>query len=164
MFLVGCAGSSGAPQNTAVTEVEEVAATETEQSLLAALNAERRRGGKAELVVSPVLTRLARSESDSAAAAAQVPGDTTAMLRAKSGFGSVGKLQGVLKDRGTPTGKKFVEYWAEGTQGMVWDDWGNVGVGVSKAADGRLFAIVLLGTTGGGGASLMDPAMAPSGF
>lgn len=161
LFLIGCAGSSSS-SGAAVAEVKEVAATGTEQSLLAALNAERRTAGKAELTVSPKLAGLARRESDAAAASAQIPGDTTAVLKARSGFGSVGKLQGALKDCGTQTGKGFVDYWAKGQREMLLDDWSKVGVGVSKAADGRLFAIIVLGSAGG--SSLMHPAMSPSGF
>lgn len=164
MVLIGCAGSSSGTNGTVVAEAREVAATGTEQSLLAALNAERRNAGKAELTVSTTLARLARGESDEAAASAQILSDTTAVLKARSGFGSVGKLQGILKDRGTPTGKGFVDYWAKGQRDMLLDAWSNVGVGVSKAADGRLFAVVVFGSAGGVGSSLMHPAMSPGGF
>ena len=47
---------------------------------------------------------------------------------------------------------------------MLLDAWSMAGVGVSKAADGRLFAVVVLGNAGGGGSSLMHPAMPPRGF
>lgn len=161
--LIGCAGRSN-NSGAAVAAVKEVAATSTEQSLLAALNAERRTAGKGELTVSSKLAGLARRESDAAAASEQIPGDTTAELKARSGFGSVGKLQGALKDRGTLTGKGFVDYWAKGQRQMLLDAWSMVGVGVSKAADGRLFAVVVLGSAGGGGSSLMNPAMSPGGF
>ncbi len=150
MVLIGCAGSSN-NNGATVTAVKEVAATSTEQTLFAALNAERRTAGKGELTISPKLAGLARRESDAAAASEKIPGDTTAALKARSGFGSVGKLQGALKDRGAPTGKGFVDYWAKGEREMLLDDWSMVGVGVSKAADGRLFAVVVLGSAGGGG-------------
>ena len=168
VVLSGCAGTSGDTRRGAMAGVEtnNVVATDTEQSLLSALNAERRAAGRGQLAVSPVLARLARSESDSAAAAARIPGNTTPTLRMKSGFNSVGKLQGTLKDRGTPTGKSFVEYWTKSSREVMLDDWSKVGVGVSRAADGRLFAIVVLGATGGGhsGGALMNPAISPSGF
>lgn len=164
LVLIGCAGSSSDPRGATAAEINEVAATGTEQAVVSALNAERRAAGKAELTVSPVLTRLARGESDAAAATARLPGDTTAVLQARSGFHSLGKLQGVLKDRGAATGKAFVDYWAQGSRGMVMDDWGKVGVGASKAADGRLFAVVVLGGAGGRGSSLMNPGMPPNGY
>lgn len=157
--LVGCAGDTGS-REPALTQV---AATGTEESLQQALSVERRRAGKSELPVSPALARLARAESDAAAASSRLPGDNSDSLRMRSGFKSMGKLQGVLKDRGTQTGAGFVEYWAKGDREMLQDDWSNIGVGISKAADGRLFAVVLLGGQGGTGA-LMDPALAPSGF
>ena len=164
LFLIGCAGSSRNNNSTPVAAVKEVTATATEQSLLVALNAERRTTGKAELTASPKRAGLARGESAAAAASEQIPGDTTAVLKARSGFGSVGKLQGALKDRGTQTGKAFVDYWAKGEREMLLDAWSMAGVGVSKAADGRLFAVVVLGNAGGGGSSLMHPATPPRGF
>lgn len=165
MVLIGCAGSSNSSHDSAeVAQVKEVAATGTEQTLLAALNAERRTAGKGELTISPKLAGLARRESDAAAVSQHIPGNTTAELKARSGFGSIGKLQGALKDRGTQTGKAFVDYWAKGEREMLLDAWSMVGVGVSKAADGRLFAVVVLGNAGGGGLSLMHPAMPPRGF
>lgn len=167
LILIGCAGSSTNNNGAAVSEMNEVAATGTEQSLLAALNAERRRAGKAEIKVSPVLAKLAREESDAAAAAAQVPGNTTEALRARAGFRSISKLHGVLKDRGPQTGKSFVDYWVKDSREIMLDDWNMIGVGVSKAADGRLFAVVIMGGSGGvggRGSSLMQPAMEPGGF
>ena len=163
MFLIGCAGSSN-NNSASATAVKEVAATPTEQALFASLNAERRTAGKTELTISPKLAGLARRESDAAATSAQIPGDTTAELKARSGFGTVGKLQGVLKDRGTQTGAGFVEYWSKGQRETLLDNWSKVGVGVSKSTDGRLFAVVVLGSGGGSGASLMQPAMSPGGF
>lgn len=167
LLLAGCAGSSGSNQRAAVPNTQAVTATGMERSLLAALNAERRAAGKAELTVSPVLAGLARGESAAAAtASAPIQGDTTAALKSRSGFGSVGKLRGVLTDRGTATGKSFVGYWLKDSRGMMMDDWSKVGVAVSKGPDGNLYAIVVLGGAGGGGggSSLMDPGMAPSGF
>ena len=164
VVLSGCAGSSGGSNGTAAASAKEVTATGTEQSLLAALNAERQAAGKSALTVSPALAGLARGESDAAAASARVPGDTAESLKSRSGFGSVGKLQGVLKDRGTTTGKGFIDYWAKGQRGLLLDDWSKVGVGISKAADGRLFAVVIFGSEAGGGSSLMNPVLAPSGF
>jgi uncharacterized protein YkwD len=165
MFLIGCAGSPGESAGAA-PEAANVVATNTEQTLLSSLNAERRKAGKSELKISSKLTGLARGESDAAAAAGKIPGDTTASLVARSGYGTVGKLQGALKDRGPQTGAGFIEYWAKGEAETVLDDWSNVGVGVSKSADGRLFAVVVLGSlgSGGGGTSLMRPAMSPGGF
>lgn len=164
MVLIGCAGSPGGTNGTGEAGVKEVVATGTEESLLAALNAERRAAGKAGLTASPVLAGLARGESDAAAAAARIPGDTTESLKSRSGFSSVGKLQGVLKDRGPSTGKGFVDYWAKGQGELLLDDWGKVGVGISKAADGRLFAVVILGSESGGGSMLMNPGGSPGGF
>lgn len=164
VVLIGCAGNSSGTSGAAAAGVKEVSATGTEQSLLAALNAERQAAGKSALAVSPVLAGLARGESDAAAAAGQIPGDTLAALKSRSGFGSVGKLPGVLKDRGTATGKGFVGYWAKDQRGMLLDDWSKVGVGISKAADGRLFAVLIFGGAGGGGSSLMDSPIAPSGL
>jgi uncharacterized protein YkwD len=160
-LIVGCASSN---HGSAAPEAQDVAATPTEQALLASLNAERRKTGKTELTISPKLAGLARGESDAAAASGQIPGDTTAVLKARSGFGTVGKLQGALKDRGTQTGAGFVEYWSKGQRETLLDSWSKVGVGVSKSSDGRLFAVVVLGSIGGGGASLMQPAMSPGGF
>ena len=162
LLMVGCASSNhGSP----APEVRDVAATPTEQALLVSLNAERRRAGKAELTISAKLASLVRGESNAAAATARIPGDTTEMLRVRSGFGTVGKLQGVLKDRGTQTGAGFVEYWSKGQRETLLDSWSKVGVGVSKSSDGRLFAVAILGSIGrGGGSSLMHPAMSPSGF
>ena len=165
VVLSGCAGSSGGSNGTAAASAKDVTATGTEQSLLAALNAERQAAGKSALTVSPALAGLARGESDAAAASGQVPGDTTAALRSRSGFGGVGKLQGALKDRGTATGKGFVDYWTKGQRGLLVDDWSKVGVGVTKSTqDDRLFAVVIFGSEAGGGSSLMDPGLAPSGF
>ncbi len=171
VVLSSCAGSgsgiaSGSPSAPAAgASVKEVTATGTEQALLAALNAERQAAGKTVLTVSPVLAGLARGESDAAAASAsaQFPGSSTDTLRSRSGFGLVGKLKGVLKDRGTPTGKGFVDYWAKDQRDLLLDDWSKVGVGISKAADGRLFAVAVFGS-GVGGSSLMNPGMAPSGL
>lgn len=166
MFLIGCAGNPGASGGVAGQEAANVMASSTEQTLLSSLNAERRKAGKPELKVSSKLAGLAREESDAAAATAKVPGHTSASLVARSGFGSVSKLYGILKDRGPQTGGVFVEYWAKDESATVLDDWSNVGVGVSKSADGRLFAIVLLGShrSGGGGSLLMNPGMSPGGF
>ena len=164
LFLIGCAGSPNGNSATPVAAVKEVAASGTEQSLFAALNAERRMAGKPDLTISPKLAGLARRESDAAAASGQIPGNTTAELKVRSGFGSIGKLQGALKDRGTATGKAFVDYWAKNEREMLLEAWGMAGVGVSKAADGRLFAVVVLGNVGGGGSSLMHPALPPRGF
>ena len=164
MFLIGCAAGSRSTNTTATAEVRDVAATGTEQALLASLNAERRKLGKAEVTVSSALAGLARGESDAAATSGRTPGDTTTVLIERSGFGTVGKLQGALKDRGTQTGNGFVEYWSKSDREMLLDDWSKVGVGVSKATDGRLFAIVIFGNVGGGGGSLMQPAMRPGGF
>ncbi len=166
MILIGCAGSPGGSSSTASPEAPNVVATSTEQTLLSSLNTERRNAGKSELKVSSKLAGLARGESDAAAAEGKIPGDTTARLSARSGFGTVGKLQGALKDRGPQTGAGFVEYWAKGERETIVEDWSNVGVGVSKSADGRLFAVVVLGSLGsaGGGSSLMRPAMTPGGF
>ena len=163
MFLTGCGGSPDSGHADAVADVKVVAATGTEQALLAALNAERQRSGKSDVKVSSTLAGLARGESAAAAASGKIPGDTTARLRVQSGFGTVGKLQGALKDRGTQTGKAFVDYWVQNEREMLLDTWGMAGVGVSKAADGRLFAVVILGNASGGG-SLMHPAMSPSGL
>lgn len=164
MFLTGCGGSPDSGHAAAVADVKVVAATGTEQALLAALNAERQKSGKSDVKVSSTLAGLARGESAAAAASGKIPGDTTARLKARSGFGSIGKLQGALKDRGTQTGKAFVDYWAKGEREMLLDTWSMAGVGVSKATDGRLFAVVVLGNAGGGGSSLMHPAMPPRGF
>ncbi len=98
-----------------------------------------------------------------AAASARLPGDTAERLRVRSGFGTLGKLQGVLKDRGAQTGAGFIDYWSKGERDTVLDSWSQVGVGISKSSDGRLLAIVLLGSYGGGG-SLMQPALPPGGF
>ncbi len=164
VLLIGCTGISAGTNGAAGTGLKEVEATGTEQALLAALNAARRAAGKAEVAVSPALARLARKESDAAAATGKLPGDTTASLKSRSGFGSVGKLQGALKDGGTATGKGFVDYWAKSPRRMLLEDWSKVGVGISKVSDGRLFAVVVFGNEGRGGSSLMDPAMSPSGF
>lgn len=165
VVLSGCAGSASGSHSPAAAGVKEVTATGTEQALLAALNAERQAAGKTALTVSPVLAGLARGESDAAAASAspQFPGSSTEALSSRSGFGLVGKLKGVLKDRGTPTGKGFVDYWAKDQRDLLLDDWSKVGVGISKAADGRLFAVVIFGS-GASGGSLMNPGMAPSGL
>lgn len=163
MGLIGCAGNSGGNSGTSEPAMPTVVATGTEQSLREALNDERRKAGKSELPVSPTLARLARAESDAAAASGQLPADNSESLRMRSGLHSVGKMQGVLKDRGTPTGAGFVGYWAKGDSGMLLDDWSNMGVGISKSADGRLFAVVLLGGEGGR-VMLMEPALNPGGF
>lgn len=167
VVLTGCAGSSTEAGNPGSAGVRKVAATGTEQSLLSALNSERRAAGKAEVEISTVLCGLAREESDTAAASVRIPGDTTAALRSRSGFGSIGKLQGVLQDRGPATGQGFIEHWSRSQRGMMLDEWSKAGMGVSKAADGRLFAVVILGNEGsgsGGSTSLMNPAMSPGGL
>jgi len=166
MFMIGCAGTPGASDSGVVSEETNVVATSTEQTLITSLNAERRKAGKPGVKVSSKLTSLARGESDSAAAAAQVPGFTSDSLAARSGFGSLSKLHGILKDRGPQTGAVFVEYWAKSEAATLLDDWSDVGVGVSKSADGRLFAIVILGSarSGGGGPLLMNPGMSPAGL
>lgn len=160
--LIGCAESPG----DAAPQVKSVVATTTEQTLLGSLNEVRQKSGKAPLTVSSTLSGLARGESDAAAAAGRIPGDTTASLSRRSGFPTVGKLQGALKDRGPQSGKGFVEYWAEGNSVTVMGDWSKVGVGVSKSSDGRLFAVVVLGSlgSGSGGSSLMQPAFRRSGL
>lgn len=159
-LIIGCADST---HPSTAPEVKNVAATPAEQTLLASLNAERRKAGKSELTTSSKLAGLARGESDSAAASARLPGNTTEMLRIRSGFGTVGKLQGILKDRGTGTGAGFVEYWSKGERDTMLDSWSQVGVGISKSSDDRLFAVVVLGSYGGGG-SLMQPGLPPGGF
>ena len=159
-FIVGCASPNTA---SVAPEVKDVTATSTERALLTSLNVERRKAGKAELTISTKLTGLARGESDMAATSAQLSNNAPDMLRVRSGFGTIGKLQGALKDRGTETGAGFVEYWSKGQRETLLDEWSSVGVGISKTPDGRLFAIVLLGRHGGGG-SLMNPAMLPGGF
>ncbi len=161
MTLIGCAGSAEKKPNRAPM-IREVATTSTEQMLGAALNDARRRAGRPALPFSPMLAGLARGESDGAAGSMMLPGNNSNELRDRSGFGMVGKLQGSLKDRGPQTGAGFVEYWSKEEPGVLLGNWSGMGVGISKAADGQLFAIVLLGSSSAGG-PLMDPVMSPSG-
>lgn len=165
--LFGCAAvlAIGACAPAPVAPVETVAAaqivpTATEESLVAALNAERQKAGKPALAVAPVLSGLAREDSASAATAGQFQSGNVAQLRSRSGYGTVTKFQGTLKDRGAATGKSFVDYWMKDQVSEITDDWDKIGVGISKSADGRLFAVVLLGRAGGFGGGLMTPAAA----
>lgn len=162
LVLIGCAAGPGSQRNGGEPAASAVVATSTEQTLQAALNAERRRMGKSGLTTSSILSGLARRESD--AAAGQLAGESADRLRSRSGFGSIGRLRGQLKDRGAGTGAEFVTYWVKGDREMLLDDWSHMGTGVSKSADGRLFAVVIFGGGAGGGGSLMNPAMAPGGF
>lgn len=163
LVLTGCGGGSGGDGGTRGPAQPGVAATGTEESLREALSSERRKAGKGELPVSPTLARLARAESDAAAASGRLPADNSESLRIRSGLHSVVKIQGVLKDRGTRTGAGFVGYWTQGDRKLLLDDWSNMGAGVSRSADGRLFAVLLLGGAGGS-QMLMEPAMDPGGF
>ena len=164
ILLTQCAPGPAAPGSPASAEpAAKVVPTGTEQALMDAINAERQKAGKPVLPVSSMLSGLAREDSAAAAAAGQFTGNNAAQLRVRSGFGTVTKFQGTLKDRGAPTGKSFVEYWMKDQASEITDDWSKVGVGIAKAADGRLFAVVLLGRAGGGG-DLMNPAMGPGGL
>lgn len=120
----------------------------TESALFDALNAARREAGKPALKYSAKLTSFAQSASGSAASAGDLLTDSPAELRLHSGFDSLGRIQGVLKDRGPSTGSAFVGYWKKDSQEMMDGNWSAAGVGVSKAPDGRLFAVVLLGSGG----------------
>ncbi len=156
MILIGCSGES-VSQGAA-----PVPPTAIEQNLQTAFNVARRGAGKPAVEISPLLTRLARQSSAEAAATGLLRADDVNMLRRRTNFGTVIKLQGKLLDHGPQTGAGFVNYWASGQREMVLDGWSQMGVGVSKSADGHLFGVVLLGRSGGG--SLMDPVMSPSGF
>lgn len=157
--------SSCASDSSPASDSGTVTYGAAEQSLLDALNASRTQSGKKPLPVSAKLTKLARAESGSAAAAAKFGSNNTDGLRLKSGFNSLGKLQGTLKDRGPQTGAGFLEYWKKDPAETLSGDWTHVGVAISKSTDGRLFAILLLGgDTMSSGASLMTPAMSPGGL
>jgi len=163
-FLAGCAETPAAKVETEpAATAAAVVPTATEDALVSALNAERQKAGKAALKISPALSGLSREDSAAAAAAGQLPPNDAAKIRMRSGFGTVTKFQGTLKDRGAATGKGFVDYWMKGTPGEITDDWSQMGVGIAKSADGRLFAVVVLGRAGGGG-GLMNPAMGPGGL
>ncbi len=162
LLLTQCA-TDPVPGTASAEPAAKVVPTSTEQALVEALNAERQKAGKPALPVSSMLSGLAREDSAAAATAGQFTGNNAAQLRMRSGFGTVTKFQGTLKDRGAPTGKSFVEYWMKDQASEFTDDWSQVGVGIAKSADGRLFAVVLLGRAGGGG-GLMNPAMGPGGL
>jgi uncharacterized protein YkwD len=161
--LIGCADKPGAPPTIAAPAAEKAEpATATEQALQSALNSERRKAGKPELEMSATLARLAREESNAAAAAGQLPGNDTDRLLMRSGYGSLARVQGTLKDRGAQTGAGFVTHWSTKEREVLLDEWSASGTAISKSADGRLFAVVLLARPTGG--SLMEPALDPGGF
>lgn len=143
-ILSGCAEKPHHHDVVVVQEVERVELTATEQALLTAVNTERRNSGMTELTLSPTLTVLARGESNKLIVAGQLLQDTTA-LNDHRGFGQLGKLQGTLKDRGPQTGAGFVKYWAVDQRDMLLGDWRSVGVGISKSANGELFAVLVVG-------------------
>lgn len=156
-ILIGCANE---PVSHSATMV---APTATEQILHTAFNAARRNAGQPALESSPVLVGLAQQTSADAAATGLMRADDVNLLRSRTNFGTVVKLQGRLLDHGPQTGASFVRYWASSQREMVLDGWSQMGVGVTKSADGHLFGVVLLGRAGSGG-SLMNPGMAPRGF
>ena len=147
-------------QVTAEEPANPAAPTDRERELLDAVNKARRDAGKPALAPSAILAALAQSESANAAAAGELPADAPASLRRRSGFESLGRLQGTLQDRG-PRTASFVSYWQKDAPEMLAEGWSAAGVGVTKGADGRLFAIVLLGRNGSG--DVMAPADLRSG-
>jgi uncharacterized protein YkwD len=169
LILSSCAsGPSTAGRNEPAATPAPGAFGATEESLLAALNASRKQAGLKPLAQSARLTNLARAESDKGAATAQFPpaGNTSAIQMA-SGFNSIGKLQGTLKDRGASTGASFVDYWKKDAAETLGGSWSHYGLGISKSADGRLFTVLLLGGSGAGmngGSALMTPAVSPGGL
>lgn len=147
VLFAACAPTP-APKPMADATVETappLAASATERTLLDAVNAARREAGKRELAISAKLTSYAQSASGSAASASELLTGSPVELRRHSGFDALGRLQGVLKDRGPSTGGNFVSYWKQDSRDLLFDDWSAAGVGVTKGPDGRLFAIVLLG-------------------
>ena len=144
LVAIGCAPDPAPHTTTSESTTVVMAPNGTEETLLSALNGERRKAGMTELVMSSHLAEMARTYSDAGASAGAFPVGTTETLPASSGFASVVKLRGTLKDRGPQTGSGFVEYWAKDQRSTVMGNWTQVGVAVSKSADGRLFAAVLL--------------------
>jgi len=161
LWIISCASN---PSTSGMDRepVSKQTAASTEQALAASFNAERRKAGKSEVPVSDRLSDLAREDSSTAAGSGKLQ-DNTSRLQSKSFFETMGKLQANMKDRGPETGVSFVKFWAQGNRKMLLDDWNKMGIGVSKSADGRLFAVVLLGRMGGG-EMIMNPGIAPGGF
>lgn len=138
-----------------MTPATDVTATDTETALIAAIQAERAKAGKPALAPSNRLAAYARGDSDAAASGGGLTGDTTTSVRRGTNFDRVGKLSGTFRDRGPQTAASFATYWATEHRDLLLSDWSQVGVGVSKSADGRLFAVAFFG--GFGGATALMP-------
>ena len=148
LLAVSC-GPEPAPtppvtQETTVTTTTSV--SETAQAVLGAVNAARHNAGLPTLTGSAELVALARSDSDAVAAANGSPVTGAQYVPRKGGFMKVGKMRGVLKDRGPKTGQVFVDYWAKDRRDVLFGNASHVGVAVSKTADGRLVAVVITGS------------------
>ncbi len=131
-------------QESTVTTTTSV--SETAQALLGAVNDARHNAGLPTLAGSAELVELARIDSDAVAAANGSPVTGAQYIPRKGGFMKVGKMRGVLKDRGPKTAQVFVEYWAKDRRDVLFGNASHVGVSVSKTADGRLVAVVMTGT------------------
>ncbi len=150
-FIFASCATPPAPQPLAESTAEASVAgapSATERTLLDALNAARVEAGKRPVAYSAKLSSYAQSASGGAASASELPTEFPNNLHRVSGFAGIGRLQGVLKDRGPSTGGGFVSYWKQDNREMLFDDWSVAGVGVAKGEDGRLFAVVLFGSAG----------------
>ena len=146
LLAISC-GPEPAPhmtQETMVTTTTSV--TETEHAVLSAVNAARLNAGQQTLALSAELSALAHLDSDAVAAANGSPVMGGQYIPRKGGVMKVGKMRGVLKDRGPKTGPVFVEYWAKERPDVLLGNASHAGVAVSKTTDGRLVAVVMTGT------------------